>query len=241
MNQNFYVYEHWRPDTGLPFYVGKGARGRAGSITTRNEYHKRIVAKLKSLGLSLEVRKVFTYLDEDMAHTLEKTQISYWRARGISLTNLTDGGEGTSGFRYSDKQKETLRIAHAADKTREAKRAAALAAWARPSVREKQAAAREAAWSKPEAKARLSAGVTASWEKTREKRVAAQTAAQNRPEVRAKQGAISKEAQNRPDVLARMSASVRDAWARPEVRARILAAKKAARALRETSKKSNTV
>lgn len=26
---NFYVYEHWRPDTDMPFYVGKGTGGRA--------------------------------------------------------------------------------------------------------------------------------------------------------------------------------------------------------------------
>lgn len=37
----FYVYEHWRPDKDVCFYVGKGSKGRArtfiGGIRTRDQ------------------------------------------------------------------------------------------------------------------------------------------------------------------------------------------------------------
>lgn len=32
---NFYVYEHWRPDTGVCFYVGKGKEKRAWDMKRR--------------------------------------------------------------------------------------------------------------------------------------------------------------------------------------------------------------
>ena len=59
---DFYVYEHWRPDLNVPFYVGKGKNGRAkvmhggaemtaGGLTKDHlMYNKagRIVSKKKS-------------------------------------------------------------------------------------------------------------------------------------------------------------------------------------------------
>jgi hypothetical protein len=41
----------------------------------------------------------------------ERYWISYFRATGCDLTNVTDGGEGTHGFKYSDEQKAKISTA----------------------------------------------------------------------------------------------------------------------------------
>lgn len=92
----FYVYEHWRPDTGTCFYVGKGSGRRAGDLVKRNRRHKLIVRKITRLGLQIEIRLVGESLSEDAAFALEKIRIAFWKGSGVQLTNQTDGGEGPS-------------------------------------------------------------------------------------------------------------------------------------------------
>ncbi len=95
----FYVYEHWRPDRDECFYVGKGHGKRANDMKkARNRFHKFIQAKLSKMGLMVEVRIVRGELDEAEALALEVERIAFWRANGTDIANLTDGGEGTSGF-----------------------------------------------------------------------------------------------------------------------------------------------
>ena len=49
MNGKFYVYEHWRPDRGECFYVGKGHGRRAYDMRRgRNRWHKFMQEKLVS-------------------------------------------------------------------------------------------------------------------------------------------------------------------------------------------------
>lgn len=50
----FYVYEHWRPDKNVCFYVGKGKRNRAWHMFHRSRWHRSITSKLTALGLALE-------------------------------------------------------------------------------------------------------------------------------------------------------------------------------------------
>lgn len=98
MGPIFYVYEHWRPDNDVVFYVGKGRDRRAYWMSNRNNHHKRIQAKLKAAGLKLEIRFIATALTEEAAYELEKSRIKELRAKGIILTNRTDGGEGAVGY-----------------------------------------------------------------------------------------------------------------------------------------------
>lgn len=51
MTNKFYVYEHWRPDKDICFYVGKGKGRRANVMYGRGSHHERIQAKLKRLGM----------------------------------------------------------------------------------------------------------------------------------------------------------------------------------------------
>ena len=104
----YYVYEHWRLDRDECFYVGKGRGGRAYSMKNRNKHHQAICAKLSRIGFAMEVRIVACGLSEDDSFLMEKERIAFWRNIGCDLTNLTDGGEGISGFRHSDEIKKKL-------------------------------------------------------------------------------------------------------------------------------------
>jgi hypothetical protein len=152
----FYVYEHWRPDLDLPFYVGKGSGSRSDPCRTRNKHHSNIKAKLKRLGMCVEVRMVSSGLSEDDALRLEVDRIAFWKGLGIELSNKTAGGDG-----LKSPPEDVLKKMRAASKKR----------WASPKEREKASAATKLAMSDPKARTKISralTGKTASAE-TREK------------------------------------------------------------------------
>ena len=117
----FYVYEHWRPDKDVCFWVGKGSGSRA-RLFRRNRYYNNIIAKLSRLGMCVEVRMVQSGLTEAAAHILEMDRIAFWRAASVLLANMTNGGEGISGLKHSaatrakmkEKRKLQSRVAHSA-------------------------------------------------------------------------------------------------------------------------------
>lgn len=91
---SFYVYLHRRATDGRVFYVGKGNSNRADSLKSRSQYWKNIVSKH---GYTVEF--VQRDIQEWYAFELEKELIAYYGRE--NLCNLTDGGEGSSGFRHS--------------------------------------------------------------------------------------------------------------------------------------------
>jgi len=105
----FYVYEHWRLDRDECFYVGKGTGRRAYEMSRRNIHHKAIQAKVAREGFAIEVRIVACGLTEEAAFSLECERIRFWRAAGVDLANMTDGGEGMSGHRHSPEIIERVR------------------------------------------------------------------------------------------------------------------------------------
>lgn len=124
--KKFYVYEHWRPDLDLPFYVGKGSAARFDPNRTRNKHHSNIKNKLKKLGMCVEVRMVASGLSENDALRLEIDRIAFWRERGIELSNKTAGGDG-----LKSPPEDVLEKMRAASKKR----------WSMPNSREKHSAA----------------------------------------------------------------------------------------------------
>jgi hypothetical protein len=114
-NNIFYVYEHWRPDTGRCFYVGKGRDRRAWDMKNdRNVHHMSVVSLLLSSGLSVDVRIVVKDLSCETAMALEKDRIALY---GIeNLTNMNRGGGGV--LRHSP---EALAKISAASKGRRAR------------------------------------------------------------------------------------------------------------------------
>lgn len=105
MQDNYYVYTHSRPN-GEVFYVGKGKGNRCYVMNRRNKHHKNIVEKY---GVdNIIVIKVIEFISERAAISEEIALIARLRLSGISLANMTDGGEGMSGFCMSDETKKKL-------------------------------------------------------------------------------------------------------------------------------------
>ena len=123
MNNRSYVYELQYPN-GTPFYVGHGKGNRcyvhlSDYDPSTNELKKNIINKIRNLGQEPMVRKLFENLYEDEAKILEILLIKYYGRRDIKtgiLANLTDGGEGCSGYKASQEtrkkqsEKRKLRI-----------------------------------------------------------------------------------------------------------------------------------
>ncbi len=98
--KSFYVYAHIRKDTGSIFYIGKGSGKRAWVKSKRNNYWKNVVQKTE-YGVIL----LYTELAEEEAFKLERQYIKHHNPS----TNLTDGGEGISGYRYVGEKLEKHR------------------------------------------------------------------------------------------------------------------------------------
>ena len=100
MENIYYVYLHTRLDTGSVFYVGKGQSGRAWLKSRTNSHWLSIVAKTEYV-----VSIVQDGMTEVDAHLLEMWLIAKLRHAGVKLANKTDGGEGVSGFKWSEAQR----------------------------------------------------------------------------------------------------------------------------------------
>ena len=100
----FYIYQHRKADTNEIFYVGKGKGTRLNQSKGRNQYWHRVVAKH---GFVAEY--IAQNLDEELAFLAEMEAIDIYRRRGIKLVNVTDGGEGASGYKHTAKHKANLK------------------------------------------------------------------------------------------------------------------------------------
>lgn len=98
----YYVYQHIRPDTGQPFYVGKGHSGRSRSKSSRNKYWHSIV---KSVGYKVEF--LAKNLNELEAYYLENFFIRLYglKSSGGLLVNQTVGGDGQSGNKWTEERR----------------------------------------------------------------------------------------------------------------------------------------
>lgn len=104
MLNNFYVYQHIRPDTGAVFYVGKGRNGRAYNFFNRGRYWNNVVKKCGKPIVSFLAKD----LEEELAFFAEQECIDALRMRGVRLCNITNGGEGTSGLKQSEETKRKI-------------------------------------------------------------------------------------------------------------------------------------
>jgi len=112
---NFYVYHLIDSKTGLPFYVGKGYGNRMykhakyvknGKIPNDNRYLFNKIRKILREGEVIDYKKILENVIEKIAFDKEIQDIKKYGRKnngtGI-LCNMTDGGEGTSGWHCSRK------------------------------------------------------------------------------------------------------------------------------------------
>ena len=99
----YYIYQHRSADTNEIFYVGKGKGKRFCNQIKRSEYWKRYVAKH---GFVPEI--IQDGFDEELAFFAEAECIDVYKRRGIKLINLTNGGEGASGYKHTEEHKAKL-------------------------------------------------------------------------------------------------------------------------------------
>jgi hypothetical protein len=86
---NYYVYGHYRNDTGELFYVGKGKNNRAFQKSGRNKYWRHIANKH-----GYSVFFFYKNLPEELAYQDEIALITDLKPK----TNLAPGGLGGVGF-----------------------------------------------------------------------------------------------------------------------------------------------
>ena len=100
----YLVYQHRKADTNEIFYVGKGKKRRSTQLYGRNQYWYRTVNKH---GFYAEI--LVKDIDEEFALLIEKEAIDVYKKRGIKLVNITDGGEGSSGYKHTEEHKVKLK------------------------------------------------------------------------------------------------------------------------------------
>ena len=97
MNKDYFVYFHIRLSNNQIFYIGKGKNKRFKSVADRNKHWHNVANK----GYYYLIYA--NNLTEKEAFNLEKEMIKKYKSQ---LVNLTDGGEGTSGYKYTKEQKK---------------------------------------------------------------------------------------------------------------------------------------
>ena len=107
--ERFYVYEHIRNDTGAVFYVGKGCGRRSVHDHNRGIYWDRIVKKAQGFSVRYPVQNV----DEELSLLAEMELIDKYRKTGVRLVNVSDGGDGITGYHHTDETKLKIGKANA--------------------------------------------------------------------------------------------------------------------------------
>jgi len=111
LQKQYYIYVHCRPD-GEPFYVGKSYttkkyRGH-GFRFKKNAYYNNVITKY---GKETILIYIYECNSEQQSKDYEIWMIAYGKAQGWKLTNLSNGGEGTFGYKHTKTAKDKIRKA----------------------------------------------------------------------------------------------------------------------------------
>ncbi len=145
-----YVYEH-RTHNGRLFYIGKGKGERAYTKNGRNQYWHNVVNKHGGYC----VRIIEDNMTHEDALELEIAAIEFAKFHGVRLVNITNGGEGTNGLKWTEERREKMVAAFANDNYKEKISEASRKKWSNPETRKKIQEAIKKAHNSPEVKAKM--------------------------------------------------------------------------------------
>lgn len=132
-------------------YVGKTAKGMRRPREHAHPSHlkkyahlprSKWIAALQRRGLEPRIVILETSTHVENLDEAERFYIEYFRSIGMSLLNLTDGGDGIHGYRHSDKacarMSATRKVSAKSPEARERLARQSRAYWADPEAREKK-------------------------------------------------------------------------------------------------------
>ena len=99
----YYTYGHYKADSKELFYIGKGKGNRAHERDSRSDFWRNIVNKHD---YTVEIFADWPTEKEAFEH--EKFLIECFRELTV-LCNLTNGGDGCSGYVWTEEQKSKLK------------------------------------------------------------------------------------------------------------------------------------
>jgi len=115
---SFYVYGYL-DENFIPFYIGKGKNNRILAHLRLNSPNKYLVHKIKKIQKETNKNPNLIFyakdLNEDESFLLEKKLIKLYGRKDLglgSLVNLTNGGDGSSGYIRDTNWKEKQSLAH---------------------------------------------------------------------------------------------------------------------------------
>ena len=118
---NFYIYMYLDLDN-VPFYIGKGKNNRykVQNHLKKHNTNAFLRSKLRKVATkNVKIHFLHKNITEKEAFYWERYWIKYYGRRDKgegTLCNLTDGGEGISGYTHSDEAKQKMRAAHEGEK-----------------------------------------------------------------------------------------------------------------------------
>lgn len=99
----FYVYKHTWENTNY-IYIGKGKKDRYKTTSKRNVFWKNITAKYGTPLMEI----ITDSLAENEAFDIEIKTIKSLENTDFILVNLTNGGEGISGYSHTEETKKKI-------------------------------------------------------------------------------------------------------------------------------------
>lgn len=116
----YYIYRHIRLDTNEPFYIGIGIKSEKNNRTISahyyrayNKYNRKLFWKNIVNKTNYEVEILLESDDYEFIKQKEIEFIALYGRRDLgkgSLTNLTDGGDGTKAIIYTQERKDRFKL-----------------------------------------------------------------------------------------------------------------------------------
>jgi len=231
IEQKFFVYVDYREDDGKPFYVGKGTERRVQDLE-RNVVHTRIKNKHGIIRkIVLETHSEQESFEKEIQLIGElQTYVHY----GKGGANLTLGGEGGSGYKFTEEQRKKIwdnpehkeKMSEVRKKLwedpefRKKRNESHRKTWEDPEFKEKMGENSKKLWEDPEHKKLISDSMKKTWEDPEHKEKVSDAIKQHHsdPEFRKKQGEKMREVLSDPEIREKISKITKEKLSDPEIR-----------------------